>query len=52
MIRHKMPMIATKNPTNLAIPGLCSVGSSPFISSGTSADGTLVRLNKYKWVLV
>ena len=52
VIRHMMPMIAIKNPTNLSIPGICSVGSSPFTSPGTSADGTFIRLNKYKWVLV
>ena len=49
VIRHVIPTTA-KSPTNLSNPGTRSAGSSPFTSPGTSADGTFVRLNKYKWV--
>lgn len=51
VIRHGMMSMTVKSPTNLSNPGTRSAGNSPFTSPATSADGTFLRLNKYKWYL-
>ena len=48
VIRHGMMSMTVKSPTNLSNPGTRSAGNSPFTSPATSADGTFLRLNKYK----